>query len=526
MKQIEIQTFSYQINPDLELTIDNLSVNRGDKIGLIGNNGSGKTTLLHLLAQKISLETPSVQHYLSVTLVKQFKDGFDDKSGGEKTQRYLQEAFKQDSVWLLDEPTTHLDSRHVEWVEKQVLTHHEGVVVVSHDRHFLNQVCNKIWFLKDGEITVYKGNYQSFLTQYEEQERRHKEDYDIYQREKKELEQAIRAKKQQANGAMAVPKNKKQAGEKVGSSKPYYAKKQKKLDKSAKALETRLSQLERVEAPKKEKSLTMETSLSHMSGDYIMIRGMDVSAEINHQVLFYDSNFYIKNREKVAIVGDNGVGKTTLLKMMLDKESSIKVSPSIEFGYFSQEVDLLDDNETVLENVLSSMRDYNQTLARTVLARMQFFDRDIEKPVSVLSGGECVKVTLAKLLLSDINTLVLDEPTNYLDIEAMRALEELLQAFEGTVIFVSHDREFINSVATKLLIIENKKINMFEGRLSDYKASKVVKNKSKEKDSLLVIETKISEVLGKLSIEPSEELEQEFQSLITQKMSYKKTHKN
>lgn len=135
-------------------------------------------------------------------------------------------------------------------------------------------------------------------------------------------------------------------------------------------------------------------------------------------------------------------------------------------------------------------------------------------------------MTLAKLLLSDINTLVLDEPTNYLDIEAMRALEELLQAFEGTVIFVSHDREFINSVATKLLIIENKKINMFEGRLSDYKASKVVKNKSKEKDSLLVIETKISEVLGKLSIEPSEELEQEFQSLITQKMSYKKTHKN
>ncbi len=139
-------------------------------------------------------------------------------------------------------------------------------------------------------------------------------------------------------------------------------------------------------------------------------------------------------------------------------------------------------------------------------------------------------MTLAKLLLSDINTLVLDEPTNYLDIEAMRALEELLQellqAFEGTVVFVSHDREFINSVATKLLIIENKKINMFEGRLSDYKASKVVKNKSKEKDSLLVIETKISEVLGKLSIELSEELEQEFQSLITQKMSYKKTHKN
>ncbi|RGI31908.1 ribosomal protection-like ABC-F family protein [Melissococcus sp. OM08-11BH] len=526
MKQIDILTFNYQINPNLELTIDNLSVNRGDKIGLIGNNGSGKTTLLHLLAQKISLETPSVQHYLSVTLVKQFKDGFDDKSGGEKTQRYLQEAFKQDSVWLLDEPTTHLDNRHVDWVEKQVLNHHEGIVVVSHDRHFLNQVCNKIWLLKDGKITVYKGNYQSFLTQYEEQEKRYKENYDIYQREKKGLEQAIRAKKQQANGAMAVPKNKKQAGEKVGSSKPYYAKKQKKLDKSAKALETRLSKLERVEAPKKETSLTMETSLSHMSGEHIMIRGMDVSAEINHQVLFSQSDFYIKNREKVAIVGDNGVGKTTLLKMMLDKESSIKVSPSIEFGYFSQEVDLLDDKETVLENVLSSMRDHNQTLARTVLARMHFFDRDIEKTVSVLSGGERVKVTLAKLLLSDINTLVLDEPTNYLDIEAIRALEALLQAFEGTVIFVSHDREFINSVATKLLIIENKKINVFEGPLSDYKITPIIKKNSKQQDSLLVIETKISEILGKLSLEPSEELEQEFQLLLKQKQVYKKTHKS
>lgn len=527
MKQLEIKNNDYYINANLSLRIPNLTVEQGDKIGLIGENGSGKTTLLHILANDYTSDEAPVAHYSDVTLVKQFKEGFNDKSGGEKTQRYLQEAFKKQSVWLLDEPTTNLDDTHVEWVEKKVLNHQEGVVVVSHDRYFLTKVCNKIWHLKDGELSIYKGNYQSFLTQYEEKKKKHQQSYETYTREKEDLEEAIRAKKRQANGATSVPKNKKMARERTGGSKPYYAKKQKKLDKSAKALETRLSQLTRVDAPKKETKLTMETSLSHLSGDHIIIRGTDVSAIDEAKKLFSRSDFYIKNKEKVAIIGKNGVGKTTLLRMILTKHHGIQITPSVKVGYFSQEVDLLESNKTILENVLSTSRSNNQTLIRTVLARMSFFEEDIVKPVSVLSGGERVKVTLAKLLLSDINTLILDEPTNYLDIDALKALEELLLAFDGTVIFVSHDRQFVESIATKILAIEEKQIHMFEGNYTAYLSCKMCQKKSTvKKDELLVIETKITEVLGKLSLEASDELEKEFQLLLKQKQAYKKTHKN
>ncbi|MGX4685946.1 ribosomal protection-like ABC-F family protein [Vagococcus sp. JNUCC 83] len=526
MKQLEIKNNNYHINANLSLSIPNLTIEQGDKIGLIGKNGSGKTTLLHILANEFTSEKVPVRHYSDVTLVKQFKEGFNDKSGGEKTQRYLQEAFKKQNVWLLDEPTTNLDDTHVEWVEKKVLNHQEGVVVVSHDRYFLTKVCNEIWHLKDGELSIYKGNYQSFLTQYEEKKKKSEQSYEIYSREKEELEEAIRAKKRQANGATSVPKNKKMARERTGGTKPYYAKKQKKLDKSAKALETRLSQLTRVDAPKKEIKLTMETSLSHLSGEHIIIRGTDVSVIVGKKELFSKNDFYIKNKEKVAIIGKNGVGKTTLLRMILTKHHGIQISPSVKIGYFSQEVDLLETNQTILENVLSTSRSNNQTLIRTVLARMSFYEEDIVKPVSVLSGGERVKVTLAKLLLSDINTLILDEPTNYLDINALNALEELLLAFDGTVIFVSHDRHFVESVATKILAIEEKQIHMFEGNYNSYLSRKKSKERAITKDELLVIETKITEVLGKLSLEVNDELEKEFQLLVKQKQAYKKTHKN
>ncbi|MGX6969555.1 ribosomal protection-like ABC-F family protein [Vagococcus bubulae] len=526
MKQIETTHITYELTPDLMLNLNPLSVNKGDKIGLIGTNGSGKTTLLHILAKELSVEDTLIQHHTSVTLVKQFKEGFDDKSGGEKTQRYLQQAFTEESVWLLDEPTTNLDDTHVEWVEKNVLEHHEGVVVVSHDRTFLTSVCNKIWFLKDGELSVFKGNYSTFLAQYQADEKTRQQEYEQYKREKSELEQAIRMKKQQANGAMSVPKKKKQAGERVGGSKPYYAKKQKKLDKSAKALETRLAQLTHVEAPKKVAKLTMSTSLSHLSGDHIILRGNNVTKKIGKKTLFSGSDFYIKNKEKVAIIGKNGVGKTTLLQMILNGEDTIQLSPAIKVGYFSQKVDLLEENSTILENVLSTSRESNQMIARTILARMQFFEEDIQKLVKVLSGGERVKVTLTKLILSDINTLLLDEPTNYLDIEALNALEELLLAFDGTVIFVSHDRSFVESIATKLLIIENEQIKMFDGNYIEYQEQQSIKVKAKSKDDLLVLETKISEVLGKMSIEPSQELEKVFQSLLQLKQEYKKPHKS
>jgi len=176
----------------------------------------------------------------------------------------------------------------------------------------------------------------------------------------------------------------------------------------------------------------------------------------------------------------------------------------------------LDTEKSILENVQSSSKQ-NETLIRIVLARMHFFNEDVYKPVSILSGGERVKVALTKVFLSDVNTLVLDEPTNFLDVEALEALETLLKEYEGSIIFVSHDRQFIENVATRVLEIRNKKINLFEGTYQQYKEHLFTKEKDTKRDESLLLETKISEVLSRLSVESSTELEEEFHRLIKEK---------
>lgn len=192
------------------------------------------------------------------------------------------------------------------------------------------------------------------------------------------------------------------------------------------------------------------------------------------------------------------------------------VSPSVKMGYFSQNLNILDVEKSIIENVQSSSKQ-DETLIRTVLARMHFFNEDVYKPVRVLSGGERVKVALAKLFLSDINTLILDEPTNFLDTESVEALESLLKEYEGSVIFVSHDRRFIENIATRILVIRNQKIELFEGTFQQYKHVQPQKTRDSKKDQRLLLETKISEVLSRLSIEPSKELEMEFQKLLKEK---------
>lgn len=200
----------------------------------------------------------------------------------------------------------------------------------------------------------------------------------------------------------------------------------------------------------------------------------------------------------------------------MNQEYGIKLSPAVKIGYFSQNLNILDTEKSIIENVQSSSKQ-DETLIRTVLARMHFFRDDVYKWVGVLSGGERVKVALTKLFLSDINTLVLDEPTNFLDMEAVEALESLLKEYEGSVIFVSHDRRFIENIATRILTIRNQKIELFEGNYQQYKLNQVGKTRDTKEDKLLLLETKISEVLSRLSIEPSEELEIEFQKLLKEK---------
>nr|BFF32744.1 hypothetical protein KUHPSE09_00300 [Staphylococcus epidermidis] len=244
----------------------------------------------------------------------------------------------------------------------------------------------------------------------------------------------------------------------------------------------------------------------------IIFRIEDISGTINNRLLWFSTSFNIYGGDKLAIIGSNGVGKTTLVKKIVENQSGVTISPSVKIGYFSQNLNILELDKIILENVQSSSSQ-NETLIRTVLARMHFFKDDVHKSANVLSGGERVKLALTKVFLSDVNVLVLDEPTNFLDMNAIETFESLLEEYEGSIIFISHDRMFVDKIATRIITIHNKEINLFEGTYDDLKEKQ---KKKTTKDVIgndkLLIEMKITEVLSRLSVDPSEELEKNIKT--------------
>ncbi|TVP89515.1 ATP-binding cassette domain-containing protein, partial [Alkalibacterium sp.] len=221
--------------------------------------------------------------------------------------------------------------------------------------------------------------------------------------------------------------------------------------------------------------------------------------------------------EKVALLGANGSGKTTLIQKILSGDESLQLSPSLKIGYFSQDLSILDVSKSILDNVKKDAVQ-SETLIRIILAQLQFRGDNVYKPVDVLSGGERVKVSLAKLLAGDYNTLILDEPTNFLDIQAVEALEGLLEAYEGSILFVSHDRSFVNRTASKLWVIEDQKIQEFDGNLEEWDTARQQNAPvDSTAEELMRLENKIAEVLGSLSLAFSEEKDKEFKKLLQRK---------
>ena len=507
----------HYIQDRLLIDVDQLKIHQNERIGLVGRNGSGKTTLLNIIAENIVPDEGDIVQHTYSELLPQLKRVDKTKSGGEVTQEYIQQILNNHPVLLLaDEPTTNLDINHVEWLEKKLKGWQGAFIIVSHDRAFLDALCTTIWEIKEGKLTIYKGNYSDYAKQKEIELQQKQLAYEKYEKEKRQLEEAIRLKEEKAQRATKKPKNVSHSEAKITGAKPYFAKKQKKLQKTATAMETRLENLEKVEKVKELPPIKMDLPNAETFKNRIILRAEDVSGKIGNRLLWNNLNFHIHGGDKLAVIGPNGSGKTTLIKKIINEEAGVTFSPSVKIGYFSQNLTILDKEKSVLENIQSSSKQ-NETLIRTVLARMHFFNEDVYKSVSILSGGERVKVALTKLFLSDINTLILDEPTNFLDVEALEALEMLLKEYEGSIIFVSHDRQFIENIATRVLEIRNKKIKLFEGTFQQYKEHHFRKEKDKKRDEYLLLETKISEVLSKLSVEPSNELEEEFQRLIKEK---------
>ena len=520
--------------PDRQLLeIENLAINENDRVALIGENGAGKTTLFRIVLglDKEYTGEVNVERELEYLLNDVDEDKYipreiyfkvklnlkDRYSPGEYRRLRLMDLLADGSSYLLmDEPTSHLDIEQKEKLIEKLKSRKFGYLIISHDRDFINSTCNKVLELSDGRIEQYNGNYKFYLDERIKRRKFKEKEYTNYIKEKRRLENLAISIKEQSSKVKTTPKR-------MGNSEARLHKmggqgNKKKLDKQVKSVESRINQLESKEKPSEEVEIKLSVPDNKRIHSKVLIRAEDLNKSFQKNLLFEKSDFTIENNSKVALIGDNGSGKTTLLKMILNKDN-IWVHPNLKIGYFSQMDDILDEDNSVLENLLTTSI-YDETMTRIVVARLGFRNNDVHKTIKVLSDGEKAKVKLAKILTSDFNYLVLDEPTNFLDIRAIESLENLLKSYDRPLIFVTHDEEFINNVANALLIIKDEKITPFKGSLQQYKNRKNQKDRTCDENEFLR-RFKISSINSRLAMDISKEerekLETEYKKLLTKK---------
>lgn len=519
MLLIECSKIKKYFGDKLILNIDSLRIYSNDKIGIVGINGIGKTTLINLLSEKIDPDEGVLKLYGKYSFISQLdlpesknirreiasKFGIKSKwdghmSGGEKTRFKLAEALDNDSVMIFaDEPTSNVDIEGIELIEKKFLEYKGALVVISHDRNFLDKLCNKILEIENGKIKVYKGNYSDYEEQKAQEIERAQFEYEEYRNEKKRLNEAIYSTKQKAKSIRNAPKrmgNSEARLHKMGNQKAKAN-----LDSSVKNIQRRIDNLEVKEKPKEQPKIKLDVLESSKLHSKIIIEGNNINKKLNDKILFKNAEFKLYNGSKAALIGPNGCGKSTLVNMIIKIENSIRIAEGAKIGYFSQDFDILNKDLSIIENIMESSI-YPENFARLLLARLLFKGESIYKKISILSGGERVKVSFAKILLQDINLLILDEPTNYVDINTIKVMEETLREYDRTLLFVSHDRRFISSIANQIMTIENQQIEVFNGNYTEY-LSRSSKSLNKNKDiqeQIIVLKNRLTEVLGRLSM--------------------------
>ena len=519
----------------LIISTNDLKIRRGDKIGIVGENGAGKTTLLNILSGETDADTGVIKRYCSAAYIKQFSDenvntqgklfkefGVNDKidcqkaSGGERAKLSIAaELSKNSSLLLADEPTSNLDYKSIK-VLKEKFSKVETIVLISHDRDFMDTLCNKIIEIRNGKLFFYEGNYSFYKKQKDLKIKKQKMEYEEYIEEKVRLEKTTRDVQSKSKSMKKTPKR-------MGNSEARLHKravneKKKKLDSAVKGIKSRIEKLQVKEKPDKILKVKIDFSLTNPPQNKIIMASSNFCFKYNKNEIFRNAKFKVYNGMKTAVVGDNGSGKTTLLNLINMQDEQIYTVPKAVIGYFHQNFEDLDFDKTVLQNVMVSSIQ-SESCVRTILARLLIFGDAVSKKVGVLSGGEKIKVSFAKLFASKANVLLLDEPTNYLDMQSIGALEDFLKVYEGTVLFVSHDRAFINSVADRLFILENEKITEFEGNLEQFEKSKnVPKNQEKIYIEKSILQMKLTEIVSRMSLKDcdKEALDKEYQCIAKQ----------
>ena len=532
MQIINIKDLKKYYGQRLLLDIDEIKINSGDKIGVVGVNGVGKTTLLEVIAGSIDFDSGDiyVNPKASLKYIAQLGEAENkiisgkyasifnvpnqwrqSMSGGEKTRFKLAEGFEnQGSLILIDEPTSNLDIGGIDLIINNFKEYGDTYLVVSHDRNLLDSVCNTILEIENGKVKLYKGNYSKYAELKNEEVNRQEFEYEEYVKEKKRLNNLKSNIADKSSSIKSPPKR-------MGNSEARLHKmggqgSKKKLDSVAKSIESRIEHLEVKEKPKEQDLIKIKIMDSTKPHGKILVSGESINKSYGENVIFDNAKFNIFNGKKVALIGPNGSGKTTLINMIMNEED-IKLSKNVRIGYFSQSLDILDKNRTILDNVMDrSIHDEN--FARLILARLLFKGNKVYDKVEFLSGGDRVKVSFAKMILDDINILILDEPTNYLDIGSLDVIEKLLVNYNGTILLVSHDRRFIENVANDLLIIEENKIKHFQGNYKEYLDRKDNPNldiREKEiEEKMDLLKTEISALIGEISLEKNKKRKMEL----------------
>ena len=409
------------------------------------------------------------------------KEVFDKKistfSGGEKTRLSMAKLLlSEPDLLILDEPTNHLDMENVAWLENYLSSYNGAIVIVSHDRYFLDKVVNVVYNLEFGKLKKYVGNYSKFLKQYEEDYEKQLKEFTSQQKDIKRLEEFV-----QKNIARAS------------------------TSKMAKSRQKVLDKMELIDNPKKDdKAANIEFKIKEQSGrDVLMIENLKVGYDGKQVGNAY--NFSIYKGDRIAIVGRNGIGKSTLIKTIAKKQSalggSVHYGSKVSLGYYDQKQAEFESSKTILNELWDEYPLMKEAEVRTVLGRFLFRGDSVLKIVRDLSGGEKARLQLAKLMLEKNNLLVLDEPTNHLDITSKQVLEDALENYEGTIVFVSHDRYFINKIANKVLDITGDDYSIYLGDYDYYlekREQELIAKKLKEEKTDEVQEKVANDyVLGK-----------------------------
>ena len=426
-----------------------------EKAAIVGINGSGKTTLLRCILGieeadegGIAFSKDKKMAYLAQQHadMEQEDEEYESLSGGQKTKKRLEEILmEKPDLLILDEPTNHLDIGSIQWLEKVLKRYDGAVLLVSHDRYFLDKIVTKVIDLERGKARMYLGNYTAYVEKKKMIREAERKAYENQQAEIKHQE-AVIEKLKQFNREKSI--------------------------KRAESREKLLSKVERLEQPE---DLQNEMRLLFMpreaSGNDVLI-AKDLGKSFDGKRLFSHGTFSIQRGEHVAVIGDNGTGKTTLLKILNGliqaDEGEFRQGSKVKIAYYDQEHAVLHMEKTLFDEIQDTYPDMNNTRVRNVLAAFLFTGDDVYKKVGDLSGGERGRVSLAKLMLSDANFLILDEPTNHLDIQGKEVLEEAIRNYEGTVLYVSHDRYFINQTATRIMELFSNRFDNYIGNYDYY----------------------------------------------------------